>query len=256
MSPLLITGLVIAGLFILISIGYINHTVENRKLEKARLRAELSDRLRRCTQLSEGLPGQLMTPALKLLLTRLEQELCDRLIPLDKGNAKLSERSQNLATELAKGEAIEVRNPVQPIASETKAKEVRFMLEDLHSQIVRGAKEGQIQAGEAKRWLQDIQRMLVLLHLEFFNTTGKLALQNGQPRQARLAFERGVQYVRKQPDPMLFKLQLNTLEKALAHADALVLEQGQPIQNEANQLSEGLEALDEDGLWKKKNIYE
>ena len=55
MSPLLITALIIGGIALLIAIGYINHVVENSKLEKARLKAELNDRVRRCAQISESL---------------------------------------------------------------------------------------------------------------------------------------------------------------------------------------------------------
>ena len=42
------------------------------------------------------------------------------------------------------------------------------MLEDLHAQIVRATKEGLPEQAEAKRWVQDIQRMLAILHIEFF----------------------------------------------------------------------------------------
>lgn len=74
MTPLMITLLVIAGIVILIAIGYMNHVVENNKLEKNRTRIELNDRLRRCGEITETFPGQLMTPRLKLLLTRLEAQ--------------------------------------------------------------------------------------------------------------------------------------------------------------------------------------
>ncbi len=62
MSPLVITLLIVGGIFILIAIAYINHMVEQSKLKKARLKADLNDRLRRCADLSESMPGQLMTP--------------------------------------------------------------------------------------------------------------------------------------------------------------------------------------------------
>ena len=42
MSPLVITLLIVGGIFILIAIAYINHMVENNKLEKSRLKAELA----------------------------------------------------------------------------------------------------------------------------------------------------------------------------------------------------------------------
>ena len=85
----MITLLVIAGIAILIAIGYMNHVVENNKLEKARTKVELNDRLRRCGELTETFPGQFMTPALKLLLTRLELNVCQRLLNLEKTSANL-----------------------------------------------------------------------------------------------------------------------------------------------------------------------
>ncbi|BCQ60444.1 hypothetical protein PBOI14_21940 [Pseudomonas sp. Boi14] len=63
MTPLMITLLVIAGIALLIAIGYMNHVVENNKLEKARTKVELNDRLRRCGEITETFPGQFMSPA-------------------------------------------------------------------------------------------------------------------------------------------------------------------------------------------------
>lgn len=96
MTPLMITLLVIAGIVILIAIGYMNHVVENNKLEKNRTRIELNDRLRRCGEITETFPGQLMTPRLKLLLTRLELNVNQRLLNLDKSNASLKARITEL----------------------------------------------------------------------------------------------------------------------------------------------------------------
>jgi len=95
----------VAGVFLLVGIVYTIQIVEKGNLEKARKRADLTDRCRRCAELSDGLPGQMMTPALKLLLTRIELALSERLRPLDKGNDKLGGRMQTLQAELAKGEA-------------------------------------------------------------------------------------------------------------------------------------------------------
>lgn len=255
MSPLMITGLILAGLLVLVIIVYSIQIVEKGNLEKARKRAELTDRCRRCADLSDGLPGQMMTPALKLLLTRLELALSERLQPLDKGNDKLAARLQTLRADVAKGEAIEVRNPPRQILTEAQAKESRFMLEDLHAQIVRATKEGLLEQGEAKRWVQDIQRMLAILHIEFFTNLGKQALQQNQPQRARLAFERGVQHIRRQPAPAPYQAQLKQLEALLEHANALVLKNEVPKADESSELAEGMKAFDDDDLWKKNNVY-
>ena len=253
-SPLVITLLIVAGIFLLIAIAYINHMLESSKLEKARLKADLIDRTRRNRSVSDNLPGQLMTPALKLLLSRLELQASDRLLPLDKTNSELRTRIAELREQVNKNELITIGNPVQPINTEARAKEVRFILENLHSQISRAAQDGLLQANEAKHWNKEIQNMLCLLHIDFFNNLGQQALQKGQPGQARLAFERGVQYLRKQPEPAKYQAQLAQLENHLNRANAMVLETSKPAENEVNQLTEGLKDLDDEDSWKKKSF--
>lgn len=255
MSPIVITALIVAGIVVLFLIAYINHMVENSKLEKARVRAELSDRVRRSREVSESLPGQLMTPALKLLLSRLELQFSERLLRLDKHNDKLSARLPELRDMIAKGDSIPLSNPPQRIASEAKAKDIRFLLENLHNQVNHAAQEGLIETTEAKKWIGEIRHMLVQLHFEFFSNLGQNFMQQGHPGQARLAYERGAQYLRKQPSTERYKAQLQKLEEQLAHANDVVLQKTRPTPDEASELNEGIKSLDEDG-WKKKNVYD
>jgi hypothetical protein len=255
-TPLMITLLVVAGIALLIAIGYMNHVVENNKLEKVRTKVELNDRLRRCGELTETFPGQLMNPALKLLITRLELNVCQRLLNLDKSNAQVKARLDELTALAAQGESIPVNNPPAPIQTEAKAKDVRFLLEALHGQITRAAQDGFLPPNEAKRWIREVRHILVLLHIEFFNNLGQQALQQEQPGQARLAFERGVQYLRKQQEPQVYAEQLAYLEKLLARANAQVLASTQPVEGEVNQLTEGLKEDEANDEWKKKKVYD
>ncbi|BBP66363.1 hypothetical protein PHLH5_39040 [Pseudomonas sp. Cab53] len=256
MTPLMITLLVVAGIALLIAIGYMNHVVENNKLEKVRTKVELNDRMRRCGELTETFPGQLMTPALKLLLTRLEMNVCQRLLNLDKTNTAVKARLDELTALAAQGESIPVGNPPAPILTEAKAKDVRFLLEALHGQITRAAQDGFLPPNEAKRWVREVRHILVLLHIEFFNNLGQQALQQEQPGQARLAFERGVQYLRKQQEPQVYAEQLDYLEKLLARANAMVLASTKPVEGEVNQLTEGLKEDEMNDEWKKKKVYD
>ncbi len=256
MSPLVITLLIIGGIVILITIAYINNLVENNKLEKARLKADLTDRIRRLAQASEGLPGQFMTPALKLLLSNLQAHFLERLLLLDRANAALKRQLDDLRQQIALGESIAVRNPPQKIIAEASAKDVRFQLDNLHNLITRCAKDGVLGAGEAKLWVLEIHHMLVMLHIELFTNIGTQAMQNNQPGQARLAFERGVQYLRKQSDPTRYQSHLQKLDAQLARANAMVVDMGKPAGDDNNELVDGLKALDSDDDWKKKSIYD
>lgn len=256
MTPLMITLLVVAGIALLIAIGYMNHVVENNKLEKARTRIELNDRLRRCGEITETFPGQLMTSELKLLLTRLELNVCQRLLNLEKSDAAMKERIAELNALVAQGESIPVNNPPSPVLTEAKAKDVRFLLEALHGQITRAAHDGFLPTNEAKRWIREVRHILVLLHIEFFNNLGQHFLQQNQPGQARLAFERGVQYLRKQQDPKVYTEQLEHLAKLLARVNAQVMDNNSPADGEVNPLTEGLKDVEADADWKKKVIYD
>jgi hypothetical protein len=253
-SALVITILIVGGIALLMLIAYANQAVENNKLEKARQRADLLDRIRRCQNISERMPGQLMTPQLKLLLSKLQLQLNERLLPRDKKNTELQSEIATLKTEVAKGESIAVKNPPQPIANEAKAKDIRFLLENLHALITGSVQNGLLPANEGKHWLKQTRQMLVQVHIEFFSTLGQTALQQNHPGQARLAFERGVQYLRKQPDPAPYQAQLKRFEEQLARANALVLNRNVPSADEPSQLTEGLKDLEDD--WKKKNIYD
>lgn len=255
MSPVLIVGLVIAGLFILIAIGVINQIVEKNNLEKARLRAELSDRMRRCANLSDNFPGQMMTPALKLLLTRLELHLGERLLPLSKSNAAVNARVDTLRSAAAKGDEIPVQNAPIKVMTEAQAKEIRLLMEDLHAQIIWANKQNQLDATDAKRWIQQIQRMMVTLHIEYFANVGQQALQQGSAHKARLAFERGIQHIRKQANAADYKPQLEQLEASYAYANNLEQTQQQPKLDEPSELAEGLKSLESEDDWKKNNIY-
>ncbi len=255
LSPALIAGLVVAGLFVLIVIGYLSQLVEKNKLEKARMRADLSDRIRRCATLSRSFPGQLMTPPLKLLLTRLELYLCERLLPLDRANPSLPARIDELRNAVAQGEEIRIENPPKQILSEASAKEARLQLEDLHALIVWAAKQGQLETEAAKRWLSNVQHMLVMLHVDYFNNQARAALQQSNPHKARLAYERGIQYLRKQKEQDKYQPHLKQLEAGYKHANQLEQTQRQPTLEQPNELAEGLKNFEDDDDWKINNIY-
>ncbi|MFF7710651.1 hypothetical protein [Pseudomonas sp. NPDC007930] len=258
MTPMMITLLIIAGAAILIAIGFLNNVVEANKVTRTRTRHELADRLRRLADITETFPGQLMAPDLKLLLYRLELHMCKKLLPLDKSNPALKERVPELEALVAQGDELEVSNAPNPIQTEERAKQVSYQLEVIHHQLIRATQEGMLGPGESRHWVGQIRHVLVLLHIEFFNNLGQQAFQEGEPGHARLAFERGVQYLKKQPEPSVYNEQLLYLEKLLARANDMVMNNIRHHQDDASALTEGLaeETAEEKAEWKKRAIYD
>jgi hypothetical protein len=171
--------------------------VENNKLEK-RTEIELADRLRRCGEITETFPGQFMTPALKLLLTRLELNLNQRLLNLN--NQRRAQGAHRRAEGLmAQGED-PVNNPPAPIHTEVKAKDVRFLLEALHGQVTAPPRKASCRPTRPSTGSRKSPHPGAAAH-RVLQQPRPARLQQNQPGQARLAFERGVQYLRKQPEP-------------------------------------------------------
>ncbi len=255
MSPLIITALIVSGIVVLFLIGYINHMVESKKLKQVRLKADLNDRVRRSRDVSEHLPSQLMSPELKLLLSRFELHYSEKLLAQDSRNSNLRSCIAELREQVAKGNSISVTNPSQKIANEAKAKDIRFLLENFHGLITRAVQDRLLPVKEGKRWQGEIRHMLTQLHCELFSNLGQQAMQQGQPSQARLAYERGTQYLRKQPNGERYKAQLQQFEQLLAQANAVLLEKTSPNHGVPNELADGSMSLEEDN-WKKKNLYD
>lgn len=255
MTPITITLLIAVVIVLLIGIAYTNNVLEANKVQKARTKIELTDRLRRCRDISDVFPGQFMHHKLKHLLSRIELNLNERLAMLNKSSGEYKERIAELQKLLAMGESIPTLNQPVPIHTDAKAKEVQFLLESLHGQVSRAVQDNVVSAAEGKLWLKEIRHILVLLHIELFNNMGQQALQKAQPGQARLAFERGVQFLRKQPDHALYDKHLKQLERQLERSNAQVLESGKPAEGEVNELTEGLRE-NSDGDWKKKSVYD
>ncbi|WP_145143242.1 hypothetical protein [Pseudomonas duriflava] len=248
----MIASLIVSGAFLLIFISFLNQKLEAHQLEKTRLRAELTSRIRRYEQLSNNLPGQWMSPALKLLLSRLELVLLERLTlkgksPVDEARIKL------LQEEIAKGDEIEIHNAHQTISSEAKAKQVRAQLENLHAQISYAIQNSLIDSREAEYWDGEIRDLMTLLHFEFFDSLGRQFLEQGQLSPARQAFERAAQYIRKKPNADKFEEHLLYLDEQV---NAIKIKQGvgQNIR-EPTQLLQGMEELEKEDA-PMKSIYD
>lgn len=256
MSPLVITILVVSGIGLLIAIAYCNHWVERKKLETSRRTSELNDRIQRCSGLSDALPGQLMSADLKLMLSRLQLHFVNQLLLLDKKNQGAISRKQALTQQLSLGQDIVLNNPLQAINSEPRGNEVRQQLENLHTLILRSAKDGALSAQEAKHWQGEVQHLLAQMHIELFSSIGRLALQNGQPGRARRAFEQGVQMLHKQPSPERYQRAIEKLQAQLDQANSQLVETSPAPLAEDSELNAGLKGLETEEDWKKKSIYD
>ena len=98
--------------------------------------------------------------------------------------------------------------------------------------------------------------MLAQLYIELYGNQARQALQQQQNGHARLALERGVQFLQKQADTARYQAQLAQFQKQLARVNATLVSPERQEGDESSELNEGLKSLEGDGDWKKKALYD
>lgn len=257
MSSTTVFVFIALGIVVLIFIVSLNNMLEKNKLNKARRKAELIDRQRRCSTLSETLPSQLISVELKQLLHRIELPMLEELTRVDVRNTNYQKRIDDVRQMLAQGNALAVNNLQLAINSDAQIKEVRFQLESLEAQIIRAVEDKVIPVAEGKQWLEHIRQLLVRIYIDYFSALGRDFLQKKRANQARLVFERALQFLKKQKNADQYQQPLREFESLLKEAQNLTVELAQPQSDDLSELTAALVQEDEhEAEWKKKHIYD
>ncbi|WP_236712116.1 hypothetical protein [Pseudomonas sp. EpS/L25] len=255
MSSTMIAAVVGLGVLLIIMIAFVNQKLEAGRLEKQRLVADLTDRIKRCAQLSASLPGQLMTPPLKQLFNHIELGLIARLAALQPPSAGLASRKTELDDAIAKGDGIEVTNVARPVHTEARVKEVRGYIEMLHALVAHANQIGILDGQEAQRWVGEMRYLLTVSYVEFFRYQADQQIKSEHFIQARQAYERAIMQIRKQQQPERYTEMLAYLEEQIALVKRQQSELAEQASSSANELADSVDTLKDDS-WRKKNDYE
>lgn len=254
MSSTTVIFIIIGGVVALILVGLLNSVMEKQKLEKARKKAEMLERQQRFESLSESLPKQFLTVALKQELHRLELYFAEQVLAADPGNRRVEARVLALQERFQQGSNYVITNAEAVLQTEEQVKEVRFLLESWQAQLKRAAEYRLLTAAQLKPMVSHIQLQLLKLYLDYFRQTGQSFMRQGLPRQARLAYERAVKLLQRQTDPK-FATHRQEFEQLLKQADAQVALLAQKTVSQAAGLVSAAEAEQSDE-WKKKQLYD
>ncbi|MCK5532064.1 hypothetical protein QQF45_11000 [Halopseudomonas aestusnigri] len=253
MSPLLIGGLLAGGLIILVCVGFISHSLERNRLERARQVAELNARIKLSRQAMASVPGQFMPPELAKVILEIETALLERLCRIGK-SADAAQRLEQTRATIAEGKL--PSNPVAELDSEAKGKEARLQLENLFKQLQLAEQDRLIDNATFKQAGGQVRRFLISATLDTFNATAKLGMQQGKPRVAKLQYERAIAFITRLNNPGLAK-HLEQYKRLLQRAEAAVVEQNRADEGQPSELTAGLAELEsEDAGWQKKAVYD
>lgn len=254
MSPLLIGGLLAAGLLVLVSIGFISHSLERARLERARQSAEVSARIKIGNGVMASLPGQFLPAELGTLLLEIEIKLLEKLARINKNAPDVEKRLASSRSQLEQNQP--PSNAPVALDTEAKGKDARIQLENLHKQLRHAEADGLIDKATLKHWSGQIRQFLIAAALDTFNATAKLGMQQGKPRVAKLQYERAIAYLTKLNNPA-FSQHLEQYKALLLKAETAVTTQTQSASGGSSELDAGLEQLESaDGQWKKNAVYD
>ncbi|WP_022963165.1 hypothetical protein [Halopseudomonas pelagia] len=255
MSPLLIGILVAGGVLILLSIGFINHSLEQTKLERARLTAELNARLNICQTTGSQLPGQFMSPELKKILISYEAHLLGKLLRVDRKNQRAQQQLDASRNLLAQTD-IPVDNAPLKIDNPVAAKEVRSQLENLQHLLTQAHHDGVLDKASLQQWSVQIRQQLIALALDMFQIIAEQAMRENKPRVAKLQYERAITYLNNLKSPA-YTQELERYKHLMKMAEIATIRAEQANTGDSSELTAGLQELEQsDASWKKKAVYD
>lgn len=255
MSPLIIGILVAGGVLILLSIGYINHSLERMKIERARLTAELNARLKVCQNTSGQLPGQFMSPDLKRCLISYEVHLLTKLLRIDRKN-QLAQQALDANRNLLAQTDIRVDNAPLTIDNPVTAKEVSSQLEDLRHLLIQAHREGLLDKASLQQRTTQIRQQMIALALDMFQVVAEQAMRDQKPRVAKLQYERAITYLNNLNSPAHAQ-ELERYKQLVKMAEVATARAEQANVDDNSELSAGLQELEQsDTAWRKKALYD
>ena len=254
MSTMLIAVLVVAGLAVIIGIGFLGQALERARLQKSRIVADLQARWNYCHGIRTGLPGQFMTSELNKLLLTIEVNLLTRLLKQEPNNARHGEQLSTLQHQLEQHESFEGKTALA-ICDEATAQQLRKQLSDLLRLLDSARQEGVLEADESfQRCFTNIRRQRVDVVLQMHRVLADAAMKVGKPRVAKLQYERAIAYL-SQKGMGAYAEQLKAFRQLLLQAERAAVQQEQAVPG--TELSSGIQALEEDDqAWRKKALYD
>tara|TARA_R110001599_G_scaffold352464_1_gene587399 strand:- start:252 stop:1025 length:774 start_codon:yes stop_codon:yes gene_type:complete len=229
---------------------------EKAKIERVRKITALEDSYKRCNRLLSELPGQYLTPDLKLLLLRRMEDVCNDLsglrsgLPVEQWREGLLHR-KNLIREN--------RDDVKPVKidSAEKSSYVKELLQNLFKMIEAMHKSGRVDGATAKKNLKYVLFLVHKTHADLHVFQARDHIRQNQIRKAIHSYHLASTEMGKSRDNPLamkavksFRTRIKELETLNTGGD--VSSSSEPQSNVDKQWDTFLH----DDEWKKKADYD
>ncbi|WP_100639655.1 hypothetical protein [Marinobacter salexigens] len=229
---------------------------EKARIERLRKINALRDNYKRCDRLLSDIPGQYLTPELKLLLLKRMEDICNDLAGLksDLPIGKWRESAQQRKT-LVRENRDEVR-PVK-IDSVEKSNYAKELLQNLFKLIESMHKSGRIDGATARKNLKYILFLVHKTHADLHVFQARDLIRQNEIRKAIHAYHLASTEMGKSQDNPLAVKAVKSFRIRIKELEALIIEGDNAKASESgSQLDKQWDDFLHDEDWKKKADYD
>lgn len=256
MNTITIVLALAAVVVISIAIIVITQMREKARIERVRKITALEDSYKRCNLLLSELPGQYLTPDLKLLMLKRMEDVCNDLVAL---KSSLPVQQWREAAVERKTQIRENRDDVRPVRidSAEKANYVKELLQNLFKMIEAMHKSGRIDGATAKKNLKYVLFLVHKTHADLHVFQARDHIRQNQIRKAIHAYHLASTEMGKSRDNPLAMKAVKSFRTRIKELEAINAE-GETTSSEVSEskLDKQWDNFLHDEEWKKKADYD
>ncbi|EMP55685.1 hypothetical protein MSNKSG1_07438 [Marinobacter santoriniensis NKSG1] len=248
---LLLAGIVTVSIAIIV----LSQMREKARIERARKITAQEDAYNRANRLLTEIPGQYLTPDLKLLILKRMEEACNELASL-KSNLPVQQwRNGVLQTKKAVMENKDSRPPVK-IDSPDKSNYVKELLQNLFKMIEGMHKSGNINTSTAKKNLKYVLFLVHKTHADLHVFQARDFVRQNQIRKAIHAYHLASTEMGKSKDNPLAMKAVKSFRTRIKELEAMSADGVDSSAESHSKLDREWDNFLHDTEWKKKADYD
>jgi hypothetical protein len=248
---LLLTGIVVVSIVIIV----LSQMRERARIERARKITAQEDTYNRAHRLLTEIPGQYLTPDLKLLILKRMEEACHELQAL-KSNLPVAQWLEAITqAKKAVMESQDSRPPVR-IDSPEKASYVKELLQNLFRMIEGMHKSGSINAATAKKNLKYVLFLVHKTHADLHVFQARDYVRQNQIRKAIHAYHLASTEMGKSKDNPLALKAVKSFRTRIKELEAMSTNGKDGSTESLSKLDREWDHFLQDDEWKKKADYD
>ncbi|KPQ30334.1 MAG: Mgr1-like, i-AAA protease complex subunit [Marinobacter excellens HL-55] len=255
MDPTTIVLLLAAIVTVSLIIVVISQMREKARIERVRKMTAQEDLYNRAYRLLSEIPGQYLTPDLKLLLLKRMEDACNELIMLKSGQPVSAWLESVKKTKKQVTDSTDSR-PAVKIDSPEKATYIKELLQHLFKMIETMHKSGRIDTATAKKNLKHVLFLVHKTHADLHVFQARDHIRQNQIRKAIHAYHLASTELGKSKDNPLAMKAVKSFRTRIKELEASIVDGNTDIEGHGNLDREWDNFLQDDGSWKKKADYD